>query len=95
MLSAYQTTSKSRPDERKSIVAIFDWHDPQNARLTLARKAREPIDKAAFPNMTWHAQLKNERLFIHHERADAFLPSRKIMWILTFGDKEWRLTTAR
>jgi hypothetical protein len=88
MLDAYRTASKINPNDRKSIVIVFDWKTPQEVDIqferTLLKKKGVP-----FPEWKWIGRLSGERRWIHHERADAFLPAYKVQWVLTANNNKW------
>lgn len=94
ILDAYQGSSKSNPSIRKSIVLIFDWGKHQNVFVSLNRKI---IGKSniGIRERNWSRFLKNERRWIHHERADAFLPANNIKWTLKSGEFTWKFKTRR
>lgn len=95
LLDAYRTASKKTSDDRKSIVIIFDWKSPQTADVKFTRKLINRADELPFPEMQWEGRLERERRWIHHERADAFLPAHKVVWILESGGHKWVIKTAR
>lgn len=95
LLDGYRTASKSSPDERKSIVIVFDWKSPQEADVKFTRKIINATDELPFPEMQWEGRLEMERRWIHHERADAFLPAHKVIWILEAGGHKWVIKTTR
>lgn len=93
LLSAYNTAPKYRAEDRKAVVIVFDFHEFQNANVTLARKTRG--NGAGILPKSWSIRMRNERRFIHHERADVFLPSLRTIWSLKLGDDRWILSTGQ
>jgi hypothetical protein len=95
LIDAYSTAPKNTLDERKSIVVIFDWGSARNTDIRLTRKTIATSGQPSFPEMTWEGRLENERRWIHHERADAFLPIHGVIWILESGGRTWEFGTDR
>ena len=95
LLAAYRTTLEYSASERKSIVTVFDWGSPQTAEIKFTRKIFRGQDAPPFPDRTWEGKLENERRWIHHQRADAFLPAYKVLWIIEKGEDKWILKTSR
>jgi hypothetical protein len=77
-------TKKDGPEERLSFVLVFEWDQPQNSPITLERKGCPNI-----PSMKWSGELKDYTNWIHHERADAFLPANNIKWTLKEAGYKW------
>lgn len=77
-------TKKDDPEERLSFVLVFEWDKPQKSPITLERKGCPNI-----PSMKWSDVLKGHTNWIHHERADAFLPANNIKWTLKEGGYKW------
>ena len=93
-LANYLRVPKNAPETRAAIVMLFDWEQPQFGSIELQREVPENqgipiIDK------TWSGELHGEHGWIHHERADAFVPSNNIRWILRLGEVQWTLKTIR
>jgi hypothetical protein len=84
-LDAYcREPQKNNPEERLSFVLVFEWDEPQNLPITLERRGDPNI-----PSMKWPGKLNNHTMWIHHERADAFLPANNIKWTLKEGNFKW------
>jgi hypothetical protein len=84
-LDAYSRESqKTDPEKRLSLVLVFEWDQPQNSPITLERRGCQNI-----PGLKWPDVLKNHTIWIHHERADAFLPANNIKWTLREGNHKW------
>jgi hypothetical protein len=92
-LSNYLRVPKVAPDTRSAIVMLFDWEKPQFGPIELQRDVPE---NRGIPivNKIWSGELDGERGWIHHERADAFIPSNNVRWTLRLGqDAQWILKT--
>lgn len=84
-LDAYcRGSQKGTPDERLSFVLVFEWDGQQNSPITLERRGYPNI-----PSLKWSGALNNHTIWIHHERADAFLPANNIKWTLKQGNYKW------
>nr|NJM03357.1 hypothetical protein [Desulfobacula sp.] len=94
LLDAYRTAPITTADDRKSIVVIFDWKSARTTEVRLTRKIMNPSGQSPFPEMSWEGRLQEERRWIHHERADAFLPIHRVTWILESGGRTWEFGTA-
>ena len=94
LLDSYENFSKDDPVRRRSIVLMFDWKEPQNLSISLKRENLSETDKGV-RNMLWRGSLSNERRWIHHERADSFLPANNIKWTLIAGENKWIFKTKR
>ncbi len=88
-LNTYSTTGKSTAEDRRAIVLVFKWDGPQSGKVTLQRVS----EYGDIPGMTWKGVLRGEKLWINHERADAFLPGYGLKWILTLGKNTWVFET--
>nr|VFK58781.1 MAG: hypothetical protein BECKTUN1418F_GA0071002_11543 [Candidatus Kentron sp. TUN]VFK67506.1 MAG: hypothetical protein BECKTUN1418E_GA0071001_11513 [Candidatus Kentron sp. TUN] len=81
-------------DKKKAIVVVFDWKSSQSGRVSLIREYEDGSATSQFPEKVhWKGSLKNERRWIHHERADAFLPAHQVTRTLKLREHEWFLTT--
>lgn len=90
-VDAYSRESqKTNPEERLSFVLVFEWDQPQNSPITLERRGGQNI-----PSMKWPGVLKDHTIWIHHERADAFLPANNIKWVLIEGNHKWEFKAER
>lgn len=94
LLDSYESFSKDDASTRRSMVLVFDWQEPQNLSISLKRK-NPNISNNGIIDMEWHGTLNNERRWIHHERADAYLPANNIKWTLTAGEQVWSFKTRR
>jgi hypothetical protein len=92
-LSNYLRVPKDAPQTRSTIVMLFDWEEPQSGSIELQRDV--PENKGIpIVNNIWSGELHGEHGWIHHERADAFIPSNDIRWTLRLGkEAEWKLKT--
>lgn len=94
LLDAYRTASKSDPEYRQSFVLLFDWKTPQYMDLNFKRIILNKIG-VPFPELSWSGKMDGERRWIHHERADAFLPAYNVRWVLEAGGNKWILKSIR
>lgn len=93
ILDAYRTTWTDDPEKRKAVVLVFDWGEAQNISLELERDVL--FDNVPIKDLKWSGKLAGEQRWIHHERADAFLPAYGIKWTLNAGGYTWILKTER
>lgn len=88
--NAYPDAPSVDPKKRKAIVILFDFGTSKNFTVSLARKNRN--GSGNFSNKTWTGTAVHGR-WVHHERADAFIPSNKAEWTLIALNKKWVFTT--
>lgn len=89
-LDTYRTARRISPSTGMSIVLVFDWGGPHYDTMTLKRLGTED---GAIPPMTWAGDLGGDIHWIHHERADAFLPINDIRWTVESGEYRWEFVT--
>jgi hypothetical protein len=81
------------PDNRKSVVFVFEWKiEPPDSTLLLSR-ITDPKN-TDIPDMEWEDKLIGTH-YIHHERADALDPGQKIKWKLETGGHLWTFFVTR
>jgi hypothetical protein len=79
------------PSQRESMVLMFKFKNLQDNAVSIHRVTDKRYTD--IPDWDWNGSLDNEMRLIYHERADAFSPVYNIKWIITVGDKSWRLNT--
>jgi hypothetical protein len=93
ILDIYPVTPPSDPKDRRAAVFVFSWANPQNTGVTLKREINSSTIK--IPTGDWSDELKNQKHWIHQERADALHPANNIKWTLKAGKNEWSFKTTK
>lgn len=86
-VSAYRDSKPQTqtPAGRKAMMMVFTWDPPVRGDISLERTGGRSI-----PSKTWHGYLNGiDPTWIHHERADSFLPAYAVTWTLTIGENQW------
>ena len=86
-----QNPKAKKPAERKSMVLMLEFANPQSSEVTIQRIASPEYTE--IPSRTWKGKMDNEFRLIYHERADAFYPGYNIKWSIRVGGKEWKIKT--
>lgn len=90
------------PNKRWSIVLAFEFQmkDPKGETVTLQRIVPESIIEdyfKEFPQQKVNVKVEDTLDFggrwLHHQRADLFLPGHKVEWRLTAGSYCWKFGT--
>lgn len=91
IVNAYREDAESMgPEDRKSLVLVFEWDSPQTSPVSLKRTGGGRI-----PALHGQGFLEDGLHWIHHERADAFLPAYRVKWTVTMGGNRWEFKTER
>ncbi len=95
LLIQYKNSNKTYAANRKSLLMLFTFYEPSNNYVTLERVVDNHLTKIPTyePDQVIGYELVSNR-FIHHERADAFIPGERIQWKLTEGRNVWVLSTS-
>lgn len=81
------------PAKRQSAVFLFEWNEPQTFDLTFQRLSKDPDIPSSTRPATY--QMRNQRRWVYHTRADSVAPAFDVEWVLTMGDQELRLRTTQ
>ena len=100
-IDSYRTVcSLSKPcsdaADRDSIILLFTVDTSalatqEDREISIVRKVRDDIRIEERPRKS--GTLEEGGHWIHHERADAFLPAYDVSWVLTIGPWTWNLGT--
>jgi hypothetical protein len=87
IVTRYPSNPSWNPEERKSVVMVFEWDYPQSGPISLEREdLRIP---ARIPPDRWEDELTGEKLWISNSRVDGFFPRSNVKWTLRIGGEQW------
>lgn len=75
-------------NERSSMLIEFDLGNDANGKTILIKRAAST--NSGIPGMEKAYTVQGRRVF-HHERADAFIPTRNTTWTISIDDSNWNL----
>lgn len=95
--SKFRRTPSQDPGERFSVVLLFDFGRSISGDIIVRRKPSPSGDDSFYgQNRVYERTVARRTRFIYHERADNFLPARRMLWTLKAARTgAWRFRTGR
>lgn len=82
-----------QPDRRYAIILAFEVSDARRSAGKRIEVERVPPRDSRFEEYSASGRLSERGRWLNHQRADVFLPSYDVRWVLQLGDWTWNFGT--